>query len=251
MTDHQAESAAQSPRAHELVRRLTTDLQTHSNRRQKRQRRALARAAKAALAIVVATSIIIPTMIATGLLLGPEGHEGLFLAPLILLTTWAAILYWTFRGNARRVRGPKLSNNASVRGLAELPAQIDEWLDEQRRFLPPATYERLDSIGARLEVLGVQLASVRTESPETADVRELLSEELPELVRSYRKVPRAFQQKALHGGESPERQLIDGLATIDEQIGRLQEQIAAGDLRKLATHQRYLELKYTNEGKLE
>ncbi|MET0388326.1 MAG: hypothetical protein ABW321_20305, partial [Polyangiales bacterium] len=71
--------------------------------------------------------------------------------------------------------------------------------------------------------------------------------ELPELVRGYRKLPRELQRQALHGGSSPERQLIEGLSTIDEQIGRMQEQLAADDMQALAVHQRYLELKYKRE----
>lgn len=42
----------------------------------------------------------------------------------------------------------------------------------------------------------------------------------------------------------PETQLIEGLSVIDAEIGRMSEQLASGDLDKLATQNRFLELKY-------
>ncbi len=78
-------------------------------------------------------------------------------------------------------------------------------------------------------------------------MRRLLAEELPELVRGYQKVPRALRGQPLHGGHSPDRHVIEGLATIDEEIGRMQARLAADDVRALATQQRYLEIKYKGD----
>jgi hypothetical protein len=60
-------------------------------------------------------------------------------------------------------------------------------------------------------------------------------------------VPRELTQKPLYGGATPERQLIDGLGTIDQQLSRLHERLAKSDLHAFATHQRYLELKYKRD----
>jgi hypothetical protein len=185
-------------------------------------------------------------MIAAGFLLGPRGVEGLIAAPLLLFTSWGAILYWAF-GRRAAAPPPKLAANSDV---ARLPAQTDEWLDAQRRFLPYAAQTRLDSIGMRLEALGGQLQGVNADKPAVTELRRLLGEELPELVSGYRKVPRALQQQPLHGGSTPEHQLIEGLATIDEQIGRMHEQLASDDLQALAVHQRYLDLKYKRDDEL-
>ena len=51
-------------------------------------------------------------------------------------------------------------------------------------------------------------------------------------------------------GPSPDRQLIDGLAVVDGELARMTAQLASGDLHKLATQGRYLELKYKGDGAL-
>jgi len=208
--------------------------------RRKRQRRLLKRVLTAALAIMVSTFVIIPTMIASGLLFGPRGVEGVLLAPLVLMLTWAAILYLTFR---RRV-----SPRSIVRSdLSRLPAQTEEWLEEQRRLLPSAAHTRLDSLALRLTELSQQVQTLDAATPAGHEVRRLLGEELPELVRGYTKVPRALAQQPLYGGPSPEQQLVEGLDTIEKQLGRVHERLASDDLKAFATHQRYLELKYDND----
>ena len=82
----------------------------------------------------------------------------------------------------------------------------------------------------------------------STELQSVLRDELPELVHAYLKVPAALQQRATHGGSSPEQQLRAGLVTLEGQLHALHEQLAAEDLRKLAVHQRYLDLKYNPPG---
>ena len=195
------------------------------------------------------TFIVIPAMIAGGFLLGPHGVEGLVAAPLILFTSYAGILYWTFR---RRPEPPvTISALPKAAEIAQLPAQTDDWLEQQRTFLPFAAQAKLDSIGQRLDALALQVQKLDAKQPVALDLRRLLGEELPELINAYRKVPSGLQTKPLHDGPSPERRLVDGLSTIDEQIGHMHERLAAADLNALATHQRYLDLKYKRDDDLE
>jgi hypothetical protein len=196
------------------------------------------------------TFVVIPIMVAGGFILGPRGVEGLVAAPLLLFMSYAGILYWTFKRRSELPEGalPALPNAIAI---AQLPAQTDDWLDQQRNFLPYLAQKRLDSIGQRLDELGVQVQKLDPNQPAASELRRLLGEELPELVSAYRKVPPALAQKPLHGGPSPERQLIDGLATIEEQMGRMHESLAREDLHALATHQRYLDLKYKNDDEIE
>jgi hypothetical protein len=194
------------------------------------------------------TFVVIPGMIMAGKLFGPRGVEGLGTASLVLSLSYAAILYWTFKRRPEQPAAlPALPKAAEV---AMLPAQTDDWLDQQRNFLPYVAHGQLDSIAQRLDALTPQVQRLDPNQPVAAELRRLLGEELPELVQSYCRVPSALRQKPLHDGPSPERQLVDGLTTIDEQIGRLHERLAADDLHALATHQRYLDLKYKRDDEL-
>jgi hypothetical protein len=226
----------------DLVRGAAGEPSPAAIRRFKRRRRRVRRALKVA-ALMSASAIVIPiAMITAGLLFGPRGVEGLIATPLSVIATWAAILFLAYRKRAT----PRTIVAAD---LGALPAQTEEWLDRQRPQLPAAAHSSLDRIGNYLEALGPQLEGLDPQVLEAQEVRRLIGEELPELVRGYRKLPSELRQKPLHGGPSPERQLIDGLTTIDEQLGRLHHRLAQGDLHSLATHQRYLELKYKNDPK--
>jgi hypothetical protein len=241
------EDEARAPSS-ELVRRLASDVAYRTKRRRKKQRTLLKRFLRAGLMMMFVTFVVIPSMIAGGFLLGPKGVEGLIAAPLLLFLSYAGILYWTFK------RRPELPATFTAlpagSAIAQLPAQTDDWLEQQRSFLPYAAQTKLDSIGKRLEALAPQVEKLDPAQPVASELRRLLGEELPELVSGYRKVPSGLQQKPLHDGPSPERQLLEGLDTIDEQIGRMHERLAAEDLHALATHQRYLDLKYKRDDEL-
>jgi len=202
------------------------------------------RVVKSLLWMMFTTFVIIPGMIAGGFLFGPRGVEGLIAAPAVLFSSWAAILYWYFG----RKKKPQAILKAS---LAQLPAQTEEWLDEQRRRLPAVAQDRLDTLSQLLEALTPQLEALDAETPSAHELRRLLGEELPELVRGYAKVPAAFRQQPLYGGKTPERQLIEGLETIAQQVDEVHARLAVDDLHAFATHERYLDLKYNRKGKID
>lgn len=213
-------------------------------RRRKRRRRVLVRIARTAILLWLATALIVVGAIASGILLGPRGVEGLIATPFALMLSWVAILYFSLRGRT----SPKAIANSEV---AQLPARTEEWLEGQRRSLPASARETLDAIGLRLDALAPQVERLDPGGPEALEVRRLLAEELPELVSGYQKVPRALQRQPLHGGPSPDQRLVEGLTTVEEAIGRIHERLAADDMRALATQQRYLEIKYKRDGELE
>jgi len=101
----------------------------------------------------------------------------------------------------------------------------------------------IDSIGVRLETLAPQLSRLNPQEPAAVEVRKLLSDHLPELVTGYQSIPEPLRREE-RNGRVPEQQLIDGLSVIDGEIDRMTEQLASGDLDKLATQNRFLELKY-------
>jgi len=224
--------------ASQLARRWAEDPRRARRRKRKRERKK--KILRAIALMMIVTFVVIPAMIAGGFLFGPRGVEGLIAAPVVLLLSWLSIFFYVFRRPATRqvlAAGP----------IAQLPAQTGEWLDFEREGLPWKAQGKIDSIEQRIESLTPQLAALNADAPQANEVRRLLSEELPELVRGYRKVPKALVQQPLYGGATPETQLLEGLETIDKQLGRVHEQLAKDDLHALATHQRYLELKYGNE----
>lgn len=128
--------------------------------------------------------------------------------------------------------------------LSQLPSQTERWLQSQRMALPAPAATLVDGIGVQLDLLSAQLATINEKEPVASDIRRLIGEELPELVKGYQRVPQNIRKDGLNG-ISPDKQLVDGLAAVDGELKRLSEQLAAGDLNHFATQGRYLEMKYT------
>lgn len=231
-----------------IERLLESDALARKRRKHRRTRKrgGFSRWVRAWLQGMFATFVLIPGFVAAAIAAGLIWWKAVFLlGPVLLFGSWLGILYVTL---FKRPAPPRLeAENINPAGLAALPQQTETWLEDQRRALPYAAEGCIDTIVNQLEMLGPQLRLLDAKSPAAFEVRRLLAEELPELVRSYQKVPKALAQLASHGGPSPERQLIDGLNTISTQIGRMHEQLAASDLHALATHHRYLELKYKDD----
>jgi hypothetical protein len=233
--------------AADLVRWMASDSRRLARRRRRQRRhRTFKKIVRTGAWLMLATLVIVGGMIAAGLLFGPRGYEGVFALPPLLLVVWAGIVYASF-GRRRAAILPQTIVQAD---LAQLPARTGEWLDDQRRALPVAAQSQLDTIVNKLEALAPQLAKLDPQTPAAVEVRRLLAEELPELVRGYQKVPAALQRQPLYGGPSPDRQLVEGLSTIQEEIGRMHARLAADDLHALATQKRYLEIKYKGDDKL-
>ena len=128
--------------------------------------------------------------------------------------------------------------------LAALPVRVERYLEARRADLPPSTSRQVDELLLRLEVLAAQLKKVETEAPVVTDARKLIGEELPRLIDSFVNVPATHR----HAGSDPERQLREGLDTISEELKRLSDQLARGDLDRLAIEGRFLEIKYRDGG---
>lgn len=227
--------------ATDVIRSVSGDDAAERARRSyKRQMRAFVRLVKIALLMLLSAIVIPVAMITAGLLLGPRGVEGLIAAPLAVLTAWAAILYFGLRKRST-------PRTIAKSDLPQLPARTEEWLDQQRHALPAEAQHQVDTIALRLEALAPQVRALDPQAPAAVEIRRLLAEELPDLVNGYQKVPRTLQRQPLHDGPSPARRLVEGLATIDEEIGRMHTRLAADDLHTLATQQRFLEIKYKGD----
>lgn len=128
---------------------------------------------------------------------------------------------------------------------AALPSATDAWLDAQRRALPALVAPALDAISARLAVLQPQLSAVTPSDPLAQELSRMLGVHLPELVERYERVPPEQRaQVAYAGGPTIERQLVDGLAVIETELGRVSQALAAADRDAFATQGKFLESRY-------
>jgi hypothetical protein len=194
------------------------------------------RAALTAFGIIVAAFI-------WGAFVSPLGIGGVLAVALMLML---AVLFVALLPTSRPVRVPDLKSLPST-PLPQLPSKTKAWLDGQRLALPAPARSLADGIGVKLAALAPQLATLDEREPAAAAVRRLIGDELPELVRGYQSVPQALR-KADTDGIVPERQLMDGLSVVDSELSRMSEQLARGDLERLATQGKYLELKYQGDG---
>jgi hypothetical protein len=131
--------------------------------------------------------------------------------------------------------------------LKALPATTERWLEAQRPALPAPMRSLVDSIGVRLETLAPQLATLDEQAPAAAEVRKLVGEQLPELIKGYGRVPEPLRSVE-RNGLTPDQQLAQGLQLIDDEIAEMTEQLAQGDLDSLATRGRYLQIRYKDDG---
>jgi hypothetical protein len=230
-------AAEMAARASVTLQRLSPEGRRIRQRARARRRKALARILRR---MVLAAVAVLVVMVGWGLAIGPIGIGGLMAAGLAVLLAWIAILSLSTRPAASPTK-------AAAIDLPLLPERTEEWLHKQRPALPAPAARLVDGIGLKLEALAPQLATLNPAEPAAAEIRKLLCEELPELIDGYARVPEALRRTA-RDGPSPDRQLVDGLAVLDGEIARMTAQLASGDLHKLATQGRYLELKYRGEG---
>lgn len=127
--------------------------------------------------------------------------------------------------------------------LKQLAGRTEIWLEAQRPALPAPARQLVDGIGVQLDLLAPQLQTLDASSPAAANIRKLVGEDLPELVAGYQRIPAGLRKEA-HAGRTPDETLVGGLKMLESEIGNAARSLAAGELDKLATRERYLQLKY-------
>lgn len=202
--------------------------------RKRREAEILARLGR----IAAADAVIVIAAIVIGLFV-PLGMFGALavMALLILATLVFASLPVT--------SAPRVEQLAQV-PLKALPATTERWLETQRLALPAPARTLVDSIGVKLETLAPQLARLDEASPAANEVRKLIGEQLPELVKGYGRVPEPLRTVP-RNGMTPDQQLAQGLQVIDEEIAEMTAQLAQGDLDALATRGNFLQIKYKDD----
>lgn len=189
----------------------------------------ISRAALAVGAVLIGAGII-------GTVINGIGFSGVMITALAVAAAAYALL-----------RYPKMPmpTTESLRqtDLATLAGKTEMWLESQRPALPAPAINLMQDIGLRLDQLAPQLQTLGDNDPAAREVRKLVGEHLPELINGYKRIPETLKRKE-HGGKTPEQQLVDGLKLIDREIETMTGQISRGELDKLATRGRFLELKY-------
>jgi hypothetical protein len=189
--------------------------------------------------VILFTVALALAAIAWGLAISPLGVTGVIIVSLIFLFGSLGLLAFPRGTSGTASDLPKTT-------LSMLPISTEEWLASQRKALPAPAQTLVDGIGLKLETLSDQLRALDEKEPAALEIRRLLADELPELVQGYQRVPAPMRAKELDGF-NPNQQLVDGLSVVDSELQRMSEQLASGDLHKLATQGRYLELKYQGE----
>ena len=189
----------------------------------------ISRAALAVGAVLIGAGIV-------GTIINGIGFSGVMITALAVAAAAYALL-----------RYPKMPmpTTESLRqtDLATLAGKTEMWLESQRPALPAPAINLMQDIGLRLDQLAPQLQTLDDNDPAAREVRKLVGEHLPELINGYKRIPETLKRKE-HGGKTPEQQLVDGLKLIDREIETMTGQISRGELDKLATRGRFLELKY-------
>ena len=147
-----------------------------------------------------------------GKLFGPAGNEG-------VLTTFIALLVsWTTDPLLRSAQAPREPTRPLESGRHAAARAHRGMARAAASSASAETQRSIDSILQRLEALTPQVRGLAPDGPAAVEVRRLIGEELPELVRGYQRVPLALKRQPVHGGRSPDQQLAEGLATMDEQM---------------------------------
>lgn len=186
--------------------------------------------------MLIAGGVVLVGAALFGALIKPLGFVGLL--ALVVLLAGVALLFgkWPPFPEPRQADLPKAD-------LKQLAGRTEIWLEAQRPALPAPARTLVDGIGVQLDLLAPQLQTLDPGEPAAANIRKLVGEDLPELVAGYQRIPAGLRTEA-HAGRTPDETLVGGLKMIEREIGDAARSLAAGDLDKLATRERYLQLKY-------
>ena len=221
--------------AEALLQRVSPEGRRLAQRQRQRRNRVLMKAFLRALGATVA---IILAATAVGWVI-PIGQIGFLVALVAILAAWVVVF-------AMSHEPEETVQTLASSDITMLPQKTEAWLQRQRAALPAPAQRLADGIGLKLEQLAPQVATLDPREPAAAEVRKLLSVELPELIDGYTRVPLNLRQDA-GNGIAPDKQLVEALSVVDSELARMSADLASGDLNKLATQGRYLELKYKDD----
>lgn len=224
-------------RSQELIERTRRHMPDAAGKRARR--RAEAEVVGRLGRIAMADGLIVVAAVVFALAVAPLGIMGAMLVAVLLIA--ATALFAILPVNS----APQVEQLGQV-PLKALPSSTGHWLETQRPALPAPARTLVDSIGVKLDTLAPQLAGLDESTPAAGEVRKLVGEQLPELIKGYGRVPEPLRGVE-RNGLTPDQQLAQGLELIDAEIAEMTQQLAQGDMDALATRGRYLQIKYRDE----
>jgi len=142
----------------------------------------------------------------------------------------AAARLWAARGGDR----------FSSEELAALPGAAEDWLLEKRPLLPRGSDPLLDAILVNLADLPQRLAALNPNETLAWDARRLIGDHLPRLVDSWCSLPAATRER----DEEARRRLLESLATLAAELGRLTDEVCRDERHAFETQGRFIETRY-------
>ena len=184
----------------------------------------------------IALGALIVATIAFGLLVGPIGWTGLFLATMAAFILMFFFSVWPAEPK-RMVYSDQLPNRTVVQ-------QFDSYLVRQRRALPAPAGQRIDAISAKLPLLETRLAEVDALDPLAQDARRLMGKHLPELIERYERIPAAYRSERDGDGKTVDERLLSSLDAAREALDEIGSRLAKDDLSAFETQGRFIETRY-------
>lgn len=170
----------------------------------------------------------------------------LFVSPIGLLglvaTVLLSVVAFGVLATYPKMKAPTLSN-LTEGDVTTMVGRTKMWLEKQRPALPPPAVKLVNHIGLQLDALGMQLKDVDPLHPAVGDVRKLVGQHLPQVVDGYRKIPDHLRYED-RAGSTPNKQFMESLGLISNEIDSVTRQLASGAIDDLAIKTRYLDYKY-------
>jgi len=136
--------------------------------------------ARKAARVAFAVMAILFAALVAGLVIDGIGFTG------VVVTFLAMVAAVGVLATFPRLKVPEIGalNRGEVRSMV---ARTELWLEAQRPALPAPAVTLIDQIGVQLDGLGLQLEGVDPAEPAVSEVRKLVGEHLPGLIRAVKR----------------------------------------------------------------
>ncbi len=210
------------------LERLRRSAPVEAARVKRLQRRARSVWRRITRILIGLAAVVLGALLFGGLVM-PLDFWGLVVTVLLMVGVVVVFATWP------RERDPVVATLRTA-PLAELPAQVEDWLDSRRAMLPPASRREVDRIMVLIDQLAPELAALDPLDPRGLETRELIGNHLPGLVQRFTQVP----ARARGTPETRDR-FEEGLRLIRSELEQLGNELAEDRIRDLRVEGRALE----------